>query len=407
MLWRGFGGIVGDSPDYALSETITVWGEDLTTTYTESVASTFTSYTSTERGQNAVFSCDVLFSSSPADGQIFKMGSLGTGCWVGLRDGGTVFRVRAGDGVSLSGSTANAAVLDIADFPKDDQVHNVVWEFQTNPGRVRLWIDGMLKGEGLTTNGSSLGSGNWSGVNEGNYLATTNDGPTGEPSTVWSAGTSGASVLTFYGNQLVNSTENIIQTAQSGIWNLSSTYYNSIPLWRGSVNKFNLVGNPINIYGWVGRDGAITTGLNCNISRDSSVTDSPFGGIPMRMDITGDGNDPQVGTYSNIGGYTWNIASAVTGETWEMRVLVKAGQTGLVDGQFFIFGAGADGIWANTGGDISGGTVQFDTEWKEFKATFTINNSDVRYIQLRLDGPQTGGTGSSIWWDGLQVYKIS
>jgi hypothetical protein len=193
--------------------------------------------------------------------------------------------------------------------------------------------------------------------------------------------------------------ENYFATIVTGRY--TDQYY-----WASETNKFNLVGNPIDIYGWVGRDGAITTGLRCNISRDASVTDSPFGGIPMSMTITGDGNDPQIGTYNNVNGYTWNIAPAESGQIWEMRVLAKASQSGLQNGQIFMFGVGSDGLWANTGGDIIGGIIQFDTIWKEFKTTFTINNLDVRYIQVRLDGPQADAVGETVWWDGLQVYRI-
>jgi hypothetical protein len=33
-------------------------------------------------------------------------------------------------------------------------------------------------------------------------------------------------------------------------------------------------------------------------------------------------------------------------------------------------------------------------------------NADIAYIHTRLDGPDSGGTGQNIWWDGLQVERV-
>jgi hypothetical protein len=36
-----------------------------------------------------------------------------------------------------------------------------------------------------------------------------------------------------------------------------------------------------------------------------------------------------------------------------------------------------------------------------------MNGVNVAFIQVRLDGPNTGGSGQTIWWDGLQVERSS
>ena len=90
-----------------------------------------------------VFACDVVFPETPSDGTIHEKGGSGTGSWIGLRDGGTWFRVRAGEGQATApgGGTMNdndVAWIDTQDFPKDGLIHTVVWDVRTDaPGRVR------------------------------------------------------------------------------------------------------------------------------------------------------------------------------------------------------------------------------------------------------------------------------
>jgi len=35
-----------------------------------------------------------------------------------------------------------------------------------------------------------------------------------------------------------------------------------------------------------------------------------------------------------------------------------------------------------------------------------MNSVNTAFIQVRLDGPDSGGTGQTVWWDGLQVEKV-
>ena len=203
----------GTSLDFADAEA------GLMLTRTEPAATSISAYSATERNQNAVFSADVTFPTSPSDGCLFEWGRNAVGAFVGLRDNGTVFRVRAGDGDTLSASNTLCALLDITDFPTDGAAHNVTVDFQINPGRVRLWIDGIFKGESFTTGNGPLESDDWAGSAGGSYLSVSSDnGPINEPIAAW-PGTEQGTGLRFYANQLIEPRGN---KKNSGIWSLAS-----------------------------------------------------------------------------------------------------------------------------------------------------------------------------------------
>jgi len=164
------------------------------------------SITSTEKEQDAVFACDVTFGSSIAVGLLAEFGADGDGAWVGIESvsGAGNFRVRAGAG-NVTSPDNESAFLDISDFPRDDAVHTVVWDFRISVGRVRLWIDGDFKGEAFTTGGGDLAgaAARWAGLNEDAYVNTSSSSVCqGEVTTGWYS-PSGASDLRFYANQLV------------------------------------------------------------------------------------------------------------------------------------------------------------------------------------------------------------
>jgi hypothetical protein len=188
---------------------------------------------------------------------------------------------------------------------------------------------------------------------------------------------------------------------QSGIWNLqavlNSLSVTDLERTLSDLNKFNLVGDPLDIHSWTS-----LTGMNAATqTRDTSVTDSPFGGVPVRMDVTG--SDPYFQTYGNS---SWNIDSATSGETWEVRVLAKASVA--TTGEIFLFGVNSSGGFiGNFGTAFTNVGFSIGTDWQEYTCRFTFSDPNVAFIQTRLDGPQSGGSGVSIWWDGLQVYKVS
>lgn len=151
------------------------------------------------------------------------------------------------------------------------------------------------------------------------------------------------------------------------------------------------------IFGWY-TNGAGTAN-NATITRDT--ISSPVGNTPLKMEVTG--NDPHIGTYNNS---TWNIAPAVNGQTWVVSVYAKASVA--TTGQIFIFGANSSGTGYVSGAwlTISAATLNITTEWTRISHYITMNNANIAYIHTRLDGPDTGGSGQTIWWDGLQVEKV-
>ena len=156
-----------------------------------------------QKDEDTVFACDVTFGSTLSVGLLAEFGGTGAGAWVGITSTSPAnFRVRAGDG-GVTAPDADAAFLDISDFPQDDAIHTVVWEFAVAAGRVRLWIDGSFKGEAFTTGGGSLGSNRWAGNGRDAYInSSSTQVCVGETSTGWYSPT-GASDLRHYRNQLV------------------------------------------------------------------------------------------------------------------------------------------------------------------------------------------------------------
>lgn len=150
----------------------------------------------------------------------------------------------------------------------------------------------------------------------------------------------------------------------------------------------NVIPNPTDIYGWCGTAGS----NNSTISRDTTVAPSPANGIPLKMAVTG--NDPYIGSYSSS---TWNLAPASNGQTWTASCYVRASAATVAG--FFIFGANSSGTYIQ----LNANQVAITTEWTRITLSYTISDPLVAYVQLRLDGPDSGGTGINIWWDGLQL----
>jgi len=150
------------------------------------------------------------------------------------------------------------------------------------------------------------------------------------------------------------------------------------------------------IFSWAGSSGHTAA----TITRDT--ISSPVGNTPLKMAVTG--NDPHLGTY-NSG--TWNIAPAANGQTWVVSVYVKASTS--TTGEILIFGANSSGAAFVNGNwlTFTSTTVNITTEWTRVSHYITMNNASIAYIHVRLDGPNIDGTGQTVWWDGLQVEKVS
>lgn len=157
-----------------------------------------------------------------------------------------------------------------------------------------------------------------------------------------------------------------------------------------SPNTFSL---PLDIFGWT------TTANAATLSRDPTTSPSPAGGIPMKMAISG--NDPYTISYNTA---AWNISTAASGQTWTLSVYAKASVA--ITGQLFIFGADSAGT-VFTHVDYGAATVNITTEWTRVTFSYTFSNVNVASVQFRLDGPDAGGTGANIWWDGIQLEQAS
>ena len=137
------------------------------------------------RKSDVTFSAMVPLPTSPVDGVLFERGGSGTGMLLGLRDGGTVFRYRAGKG-NVTTPGIETAILDIpvASMLFDGQDHELVWDVVLATGTIRLWCDGKLLGSASTTDGGLIG---WGGSGSGCFGASgagaTNI--TGEPTVGW------------------------------------------------------------------------------------------------------------------------------------------------------------------------------------------------------------------------------
>jgi hypothetical protein len=71
-----------------------------------------------------------------------------------------------------------------------------------------------------------------------------------------------------------------------------------------------------------------TSANRATMSADPSVTDSPVGGVPLKMALDG-GNDPYTNTYNST---QWNVTEAAAGEQWTFSVYVKSNQSGGING---------------------------------------------------------------------------
>ena len=164
----------------------------------------------------------------------------------------------------------------------------------------------------------------------------------------------------------------------------------------------NTFSSPLDLHTWYSTRQGNNNGNNCTVEKDLITGRSPAGGIPMRMNVTGD--DPHIASYN---GPTWNISSVSNLQTWTVSVYVKGSVA--TTSEIVIFGANSSGIGFVSGSwiGITGKTINVTTEWTRQEHQITFNNANVAFIHMRLDGPNAGGAGQTIWWDGLQVELAS
>lgn len=169
---------------------------------------------------DAVFAADLTFPTTPTDGLIWETGATGGGAWVGIRDSGATLRCRGGDGsTAKTVSDADTAVVDITDFPKDGEVHELMWDFEISTGTARVFIDGILKGQSSATDGSFI-SNIFAGGAQGTYLTTASGVATGESLTACNFTDNGNGLRAYDNNlaQIITGTPG--NKKNSGIWGL-------------------------------------------------------------------------------------------------------------------------------------------------------------------------------------------
>lgn len=159
----------------------------------------------------------------------------------------------------------------------------------------------------------------------------------------------------------------------------------------------NVFPSGLDIYSWYVSKKGNANGNFCTVEQDFTTSKSPAGGIPMKMNVTG--NDPHIESYNTS---IWNISTAATGQVWVISVWVKASVATTVESPV-IFEVNSSGNYTQ----VFSNNIAVTTEWQRISTTRTFTNVTTAFIQMRLDGPNTGGTGQTIWWDGLQVEPVS
>lgn len=157
-----------------------------------------------DKTKNIAFECDVRLPVAPAARSVlWKDGGTGIGAAVYITSSGQMV-LRAGSGSpSVQASDATTAVLKVP-IGADGQVHRIAWDIRISPGRVRLWIDGVLIGEAHTTGGGPLSGSAYAGSDWGGYLRpSTGDGSFAGVASggVWWSDRAGASTLRVWADR--------------------------------------------------------------------------------------------------------------------------------------------------------------------------------------------------------------
>ena len=183
--------------------------------------------------------------------------------------------------------------------------------------------------------------------------------------------------------------------------------YHQLPVAE-TPNYFATKFNPVDLYnGSFEIDGVTrrqepfgTSAARATMSRDTSVTDSPAGGVPLKMVPTAN-NDPYVRTYNTT---QWSFAEGVVsqGQTWTFSVYVKANTA--TTAQIFFFEVRENGTYSVA----PNSTSNIGTSWQRIDITRTIAQADTYALQIRLDGPvNNDALGKELWWDGVMVERGS
>jgi hypothetical protein len=163
-------------------------------------------------------------------------------------------------------------------------------------------------------------------------------------------------------------------------------------IFVGNTNYFPA---PLDIFSW-----ASAAGLNnCTISRDTTITSSPAGGIPFK--ITPTGSDPHPGTISSN---TWNLFPIAPGDVIKTSGYIRIDIDGTLAPSTYLLNLPANtigGFGTLTKTDQVTRINATSNEWYYFEVVTTITGSNSGFMQIRPDGVN----GANTWYDGISVEK--
>ena len=166
--------------------------------------------------------------------------------------------------------------------------------------------------------------------------------------------------------------------------------------------------------------------VNGTSTSDTTVIDSPVGGVPLKMTTQTSTDSNPLDTYTKTYGLSsetdivkrqiWNIAAVNPGETYTFSIWAKADKKN-TSAKISILEADDQALalisenFPNTiGSDDSTNTsikekeITLSKRWRRYWVTKTITNNDAKNIQIKLTG-LSSDVPSNIWWDGIQVEK--
>lgn len=154
---------------------------------------------------------------------------------------------------------------------------------------------------------------------------------------------------------------------------------------------------PLDIFTANNATQGFNDGTRCTLSRDTSVQNSPVGGVALKMALTG--NDAYTRSYNN--GSVYIITPAEQGQQWTFSVYVKADRS-LSSCMIYIFEVDDSGNYNN----FHTSTFGVSTSWQRVTRTATFSNGNTTGLCVRMNGP-TGSSTGNLWWDGAQVELSS
>jgi hypothetical protein len=146
-----------------------------------------------EQSSNVFIVASATMPSSASDGCLFEAGGGGKGTFVGIVN--SKFRVTAGDGGDANtASDADTAVISISlpdeRIPLDGAVHEIAVAVYTYIGTIRLYVDGVLIAQAVSTSGA-FDSSQWQGGDAAGFGEGYSSMASGGTIAPWPAGASG------------------------------------------------------------------------------------------------------------------------------------------------------------------------------------------------------------------------